>query len=125
MSRIILQSRRRGRGKNGARKQPGHPSCSQNAHNETVLAWVMGVSWHARDGRVRMMRAGKDNLAISSRTGKQNGPDLSMLLKKTADLTRPTPARRDAPFRASGRSSSVLALKRVVWLILDCARRTI
>ena len=55
------------------------------------------------------MRAGKDNLAIPFRVEGQTELDLRRLLKKTVQ---------------QGRSSLVLALKRVAWLILDCARRT-
>ena len=29
-------------------EQPDHPSCSQNAHDETVLAWDKSASWRAR-----------------------------------------------------------------------------
>ena len=70
MSRIILQSRRRGRGKNEGRKQPGHPSCSPPAHDKTVLALGYGRVLARLCGRVRMMRAGKDNLAIPFRVGR-------------------------------------------------------
>jgi hypothetical protein len=52
-----------------------------------------------------MMRAGKDNLAIPFiGWRKQKGLNRGRLLKKTGLLTRPTPARRDAPFREQGRS---------------------
>src|SRR5262245_12850551 len=44
------------------------------------------------------------------------------LFKKVRLLTLPTLARQDAPYPKQGRSSLVLALKRVAWLILDCAR---
>jgi hypothetical protein len=34
-------------------KRPGDRSCSQNAHDEAVLAWVKGASLRARGGWVR------------------------------------------------------------------------
>jgi hypothetical protein len=46
-------------------KRPGDRSCSQNAHDEAVLAWVKGASLHARGGWVRMLRAVNDGLATS------------------------------------------------------------
>jgi hypothetical protein len=56
---------------------------------------------------------------------KWKGLDLKKLLKKASLLTRPTLARREAPYPMQGRNSLVLVLKRVAWLILDCARPTI
>jgi len=63
------------------------------------------------------------------------------MLKKARLLTRPTLARRDAPFPKQGRSELSLgwlrwswprassqfpiSFSRVAWSILDCARRTI
>jgi hypothetical protein len=38
------------------------------------------------------------------------------MLKKARLLTHPTPARQDAPFRGQGRSSLLLAFKRVAWV---------
>jgi hypothetical protein len=43
----------------------GHPSCSQNAHDDTEFVWVKGASLHARGGRVSMLCAMNDGLATS------------------------------------------------------------
>ena len=45
------------------------PSCSQNAHDKNVLAWVRGASWRAQGGRVRKFRAVKDSLGSPLRRG--------------------------------------------------------
>ena len=42
------------------------PSCSQNAHDETVLARVKGASWRAQGGWVRKLRAVKGSLGHPS-----------------------------------------------------------
>ena len=43
------------------------PSCSQNAHDETVLAWDKSESWLAQGWAGRTMRAVKGSLGRSSR----------------------------------------------------------
>jgi hypothetical protein len=47
-------------------KRPGDRSCSQNAHDEAVLAWVKGASLRARGGWVgEKLRAVNDGLGTS------------------------------------------------------------